>query len=52
MLDLKDHSTQQQAIEAFFDYQTFTAKADEMLERRGFSRVQQRIVFLSLVTLI
>lgn len=29
----------------FFGYQAFTAKADEMLARRGFSRVHQRIVF-------
>ena len=29
----------------FFGYQAFTAKADEMLDRRGFSRVHQRIVF-------
>jgi len=29
----------------FFGYQAFTAKADEMLERRGLSRVHQRIVF-------
>lgn len=34
------------AMEAFFfGYQAFTAKADEMLERRGLSRVHQRIVF-------
>ena len=46
MLDLKKPSTQQQAMEAFFfGYQAFTAKADEMLERRGLSRVHQRIVF-------
>ncbi|EJM12613.1 transcriptional regulator [Pseudomonas sp. GM18] len=46
MLDLKNPSTQQQAMEAFFfGYQAFTAKADEMLERRGLSRVHQRIVF-------
>ncbi|WP_223487630.1 MarR family winged helix-turn-helix transcriptional regulator [Pseudomonas sp. A-RE-19] len=46
MLDLKNSSTQQQAMEAFFfGYQAFTAKADEMLERRGLSRVHQRIVF-------
>lgn len=46
MLDLKSPSTQQQAMEAFFfGYQAFTAKADEMLERRGLSRVHQRIVF-------
>lgn len=29
----------------FFGYQAFTAKADEMLARRGFSRVHQRVVF-------
>ena len=46
MLDLKNPSTQQQAMEAFFfGYQAFTAKADEMRERRGLSRVHQRIVF-------
>ncbi|MDH0749706.1 MarR family transcriptional regulator [Pseudomonas sp. GD03842] len=46
MLDLKNASTQQIAMEAFFfGYQAFTAKADEMLDRRGLSRVHQRIVF-------
>ncbi|MEG5265878.1 MarR family transcriptional regulator [Pseudomonas sp. JDS28PS106] len=46
MLDLKNPANQQIAMEAFFfGYQAFTAKADEMLERRGFSRVHQRIVF-------
>ena len=46
MLDLKNPISQQQAMEAFFfGYQAFTAKADEMLERRGLSRVHQRIVF-------
>ncbi|MGB3124526.1 MAG: MarR family transcriptional regulator [Pseudomonas sp.] len=46
MLDLKNQTSQQQAMEAFFfGYQAFTAKADEMLERRGLSRVHQRIVF-------
>ena len=29
----------------FFGYQAFTAKADEMLARRGLIRVHQRIVF-------
>lgn len=29
----------------FFGYQTFTAKADEMLARRGLSRVHHRILF-------
>lgn len=46
MLDLKNCSNQQIAMEAFFfGYQAFTAKADEMLARRGFSRVHQRILF-------
>ncbi|MCL6703231.1 MarR family transcriptional regulator [Pseudomonas sp. T1.Ur] len=46
MLDLKNPPSQQMAMEAFFfGYQAFTAKADEMLERRGLSRVHQRIVF-------
>ncbi|MCD5980588.1 MarR family transcriptional regulator [Pseudomonas savastanoi pv. glycinea] len=46
MLDLKNSASQQAAMEAFFfGYQAFTAKADEMLARRGFSRVHQRIVF-------
>ena len=46
MLDLKNQTSQQKAMEAFFfGYQAFTAKADEMLERRGLSRVHQRIVF-------
>ncbi|WP_025127080.1 MarR family transcriptional regulator [Pseudomonas sp. PH1b] len=46
MLDLKNQNSQQAAMEAFFfGYQAFTAKADEMLERRGLSRVHQRIVF-------
>ncbi|MFW0887734.1 UNVERIFIED_CONTAM: MarR family transcriptional regulator [Pseudomonas sp. JL1] len=46
MLDLKNQASQQMAMEAFFfGYQAFTAKADEMLERRGLSRVHQRIVF-------
>ncbi len=46
MFDLKNSASQQAAMEAFFfGYQAFTAKADEMLDRRGFSRVHQRIVF-------
>jgi len=46
MLDLKNPTTQQAAMEAFFfGYQAFTAKADEMLARRGLSRVHQRILF-------
>ncbi|WNW10936.1 MarR family transcriptional regulator [Pseudomonas sp. DTU_2021_1001937_2_SI_NGA_ILE_001] len=46
MLDLKNCIDQQRAMEDFFfGYQAFTAKPDEMLERRGFSRVHQRILF-------
>ncbi|WP_286975704.1 MarR family transcriptional regulator [Pseudomonas sp.] len=46
MLDLKNPTAQQAAMEAFFfGYQAFTAKADEMLARRGLSRVHHRILF-------
>lgn len=46
MLDLKNSVTQQAAMEAFFfGYQAFTAKADEMLARRGLSRVHHRVLF-------
>ncbi|NQD91403.1 MarR family transcriptional regulator [Pseudomonas sp. CrR25] len=46
MIDLKSTTTQQAAMEAFFfGYQAFTAKADEMLARRGLSRVHHRILF-------
>jgi DNA-binding MarR family transcriptional regulator len=46
MLDLKKTATQQATMEAFFfAYQAFTAKADEMLARRGLSRLHQRILF-------
>ena len=46
MLDLKNSVTQQTAMEAFFlGYQAFTAKADEMLARRGLGRVHHRILF-------
>jgi DNA-binding MarR family transcriptional regulator len=46
MLDLKNPTIQQTAMEAFFfGYQAFTAKADEMLARRGLSRVHHRILF-------
>ena len=46
MIDLKNSADQQVAMEAFFfGYQAFTAKADEMLARRGLSRVHQRILF-------
>lgn len=47
MLDLKNPTSQQMAMEAFFfGYQAFTAKADEMLERRGLSRVHHASFFL------
>ena len=46
MIDLKKSADQQAVMEAFFfGYQAFTAKADEMLARRGLSRVHQRILF-------
>ncbi|WP_137886875.1 MarR family winged helix-turn-helix transcriptional regulator [Pseudomonas sp. 2FE] len=46
MFNLKSTTTQQAAMEAFFfGYQAFTAKADEMLARRGLSRVHHRILF-------
>ena len=46
MLDLKNPTTQRAAMEAFFfGYQAFTAKPDEMLARRGLSRVHHRILF-------
>lgn len=46
MLDLKRQTAQQVAMEAFFfGYQAFTAKPDEMLARRGLSRVHHRILF-------
>lgn len=46
MFDLRNITTQQTAMEAFFfGYQAFTAKADEMLARRGLSRVHHRILF-------
>lgn len=46
MLDLKKPTSQQAAMEAFFfGYQAFTAKPDEMLARRGLSRVHHRILF-------
>ncbi len=46
MIDFKSTATQQAAMEAFFfGYQAFTAKADEMLARRGLSRVHHRILF-------
>lgn len=46
MPDLKNPQVQQAAMEAFFfGYQAFTAKPDEMLARRGLSRVHHRILF-------
>ena len=46
MPDLKNSSVQRQIMEAFFHgYQAFTAKPDEMLARRGLSRVHHRILF-------
>ena len=46
MPDLKNPQLQQAAMEAFFfGYQAFTAKPDEMLARRGLSRVHHRILF-------
>ena len=46
MPDLKNPQVQHAAMEAFFfGYQAFTAKPDEMLARRGLSRVHHRILF-------
>ncbi|AOE86252.1 MarR family winged helix-turn-helix transcriptional regulator [Pseudomonas sp. TCU-HL1] len=46
MLDLKNSTIQQAAMEAFFfGYQAFTSKPDEILARRGLSRVHHRILF-------
>ena len=46
MLDLKTSTAQQAALAAFFfGYQAFTAKPDEILARRGLSRVHHRILF-------
>ena len=46
MLDLKNPAIQQDAMEAFFfGYQAFTSKPDEILARRGLSRVHHRILF-------
>ncbi|MVW77150.1 MarR family transcriptional regulator [Pseudomonas sp. R-22-3w-18] len=43
---IKNPTAQQAAMEAFFfGYQAFTAKPDEMLARRGLSRVHHRILF-------
>lgn len=46
MHDLKKSGVQRQIMERFFlGYQAFTAKPDEMLARRGLSRVHHRILF-------
>ncbi|MEK1906422.1 MAG: MarR family transcriptional regulator [Pseudomonas sp.] len=46
MFDLKKTSSQQAAMQAFFfGYQAFTAKPDEILAKRGLSRVHHRILF-------
>lgn len=46
MLDLNQTARQREVMETFFfGYQAFTAKADDMLARRGLSRVHQRILF-------
>jgi DNA-binding MarR family transcriptional regulator len=46
MTDLKKSTVQRQIMEIFFlGYQAFTAKPDEMLARRGLSRVHHRILF-------
>ncbi|WP_417781304.1 MarR family winged helix-turn-helix transcriptional regulator [Stutzerimonas xanthomarina] len=46
MPDLKKSSVQRQIMESFFlGYQAFTVRPDEMLARRGLSRVHHRILF-------
>lgn len=46
MHDLKNSTDQRLIMERFFlAYQAFTAKPDEMLARRGLSRVHHRILF-------
>jgi hypothetical protein len=48
MPDLKKSTVQRQIMESFFlGYQAFTAKPDEMLARRGLSRVHHGSCFLS-----
>ncbi|WP_333983382.1 MarR family winged helix-turn-helix transcriptional regulator [Ectopseudomonas khazarica] len=43
---MRNSAAQQAAMEAFFfGYQAFTAKPDEMLAKRGLSRVHHRILF-------
>ena len=51
MPDLKNPQMQQAAMEAFFfGYQAFTAKPDEMLARRGLSRVHHLVLHWPLLT--
>ncbi|MCQ2031791.1 MarR family winged helix-turn-helix transcriptional regulator [Stutzerimonas zhaodongensis] len=46
MHDLKKSNVQRHIMESFFlGYQAFTAKPDEILARRGLSRVHHRILF-------
>lgn len=46
MPDLKNSTNQRLIMERFFlGYRAFTAKPDEMLARRGLSRVHHRILF-------
>jgi DNA-binding MarR family transcriptional regulator len=46
MIDLSTQHDQQTAMaDFFFAYQAFTTKPDEMLARRGLSRVHHRILF-------
>ena len=46
MTDLKTSTDQRQVMADFFgSYRAFTAKPDEMLARRGLSRVHHRILF-------
>lgn len=46
MTDLKNRAEQRRLMEDFFlGYQAFTAKPDEILARRGLSRVHHRILF-------
>lgn len=46
MTDLNNEALLRQCMQAFFfGYQAFTARPDEMLARRGLSRVHHRILF-------
>ncbi|MEY1661777.1 MarR family winged helix-turn-helix transcriptional regulator [Isoalcanivorax beigongshangi] len=46
MIDFSSPATQHEALAAFFKaYQAFTARPDDMLARRGLSRVHHRILF-------